>query len=45
MANLPEIPQDAETLKLRLRVVDRKLSTVNHTIVFVGPIRLIERQE
>ncbi|UCD29997.1 MAG: hypothetical protein JSV03_05850 [Planctomycetota bacterium] len=45
MVNLPEIPEDIETLTLRLRVIDRKMLTVNHTIVFVGPIRLIERQE
>jgi hypothetical protein len=45
MVDLPEILEDMETLKLRLRVIDRKMSTVNHTIVFVGPLRLIERQE
>jgi len=45
MVDLPEIPQNTENLTLRLRVVDRKMLTVNHTIVFVGPIRLIERQE
>ena len=37
--------EDVDVLELRLRVVDRKLITVNHTIAFVGPIRLIERQE
>ncbi len=45
MVDLPVIPEDVATLTLRLRVVDRRMLTVNHTIVFVGPIRLIERQE
>lgn len=45
MVKLPTIPEDVDALKLRLRAVDRKMVTVNHTIAFVGPIRLIERQE
>jgi hypothetical protein len=45
MVDLPSVPPDVETLELRLRVMDRRMSTVNHTIAFVGPIRLIERME
>ena len=45
MIDLPEIPDDVSTLPLRLRVIDRKMLTVNHTIVVVSPAWLIERME
>ncbi len=45
MVRLPKIPDTLDSLPLRLRVEDRKLSLNNYTLCFVGPIRLMEVPE
>lgn len=45
MVDLPKIPEGMDELKLRLRVIDRRVLTGNHTIATIGPIWLFERQE
>jgi hypothetical protein len=44
VVKVPPVPDDIETLRLRLRVEDRKQCAAS-TIAFVGPIRLVEIPE
>ncbi len=45
LVRLPQIPEDLKSLKLRVRVEDRRLSMNNYTVSYFGPIRLLELPE